>query len=231
MDQFDAVSQQYKEFVEQDPFRNHLHYPGVLKHLELRSGDLVLDIGCGDGYFDELLVRRFNVEVVGYDSGVRQIHSAKAREIEGATFQVASPETFETSQKFMSAVSILVLPYATDSSHLVKFFKSAFTHLHVGGKFLSAVFNPDFENFGREIGSRIFEKLDERTVRVNFLVLPEKRIAFPSQLKQFSREVYESSALDAGFTQLEWVDFKSDAKGLENYGADFWEIVPAVADG
>lgn len=222
MDQFDIVSFAYKQFVEQDPFRNHMHYPGVLDHLKTKPGDVVLDIGCGDGFFDTLLSEKLGVTVLGYDSSEQQIITAQNRGDDGNSYIVAAPETFKTSEYFSAALSVLVLPYAIDKAHLKEFFASAFKHIKIGCSFISVVFNPDFIDFDIDIGSRRFEKLDKLTVKVNFLILPDKKIALTSRLNQFSGKDYEEAACLVGFKTTSWFDLESDILGVEKYTLDFW---------
>ena len=175
--------------------------------------------------FDEILSRKLGVRVVGYDSAPQQINLANKRNLPDNIFKVADHNTFTTEERFDAAVSVLVLPYAKNATELTQLFQSAHRHLKDGTKFISAVFNPDFTTFGKEIGSRIFEKCDDNAVKVRFLTLPDKRVVFSSELNQFSLEEYEQAASSAGFSNLFRYNLFSDAAGEQSLGVDFWKDI------
>ena len=51
----------------------------VASHVEGRSVDTILDLGCGTGRFSEGLARRFNARVVGIDPSERMLDRARAK--------------------------------------------------------------------------------------------------------------------------------------------------------
>lgn len=217
----------YSQFVSHDPFRNYLHYPAVSKELGNVKGKTILDVGCGDGLFSRILASQ-GARVMGYDKSSEKITEAENLGSEYVTqieYQVASPKTFKSSLVFDSAASVMVLPYAASIDELKEFFTSTHTSLKSGGVFASLVFNPYFKNFNEVIGTRLFKKLDENEVEVNFLEPDTKRIMFKSLLHQYIKEDYESAAREAGFTNLTWSTLRPTEEGMAELGGNFWKRV------
>lgn len=219
--------EKYSNFVLNDPFRNGLHYPAVLNHIGDIEKERVLDVGCGDGFFDRILLDR-GAHVVAYDKAPEKIEEAKnfIHELgDNVDYIVATPQTFNANNEFDVAVSIMVLSYATSIDDLDMFLSSTLKALKSGGSFYSIIFNPDFKNFGRQIGSRIFDNNGNDNIQVNFLNPNDGHVMFTSTLHQFSKEKYEDSARRVGFKEVQWHNLYPTESFLNEYGEDFWKEV------
>jgi len=224
--QFNAISNKYSSFVDEDPVRNFLHYPSVIKLLGDIQKKSILDIGCGDGLFARKLAKEYGAHVVGYDKASDLISIAKNNEDKdslGNKYFVADPISFQSDDKFDSAVSVMVLPYSPDEKYLVNFFSSAFKVLKQNGNLISVIFSPTFKSFGEIVANRIFKKLTDNKVEVNFLEPKEKTLKFTAQLSQFTTSDYETSATEAGFENLSWENLFSNETGYIALGKDFWK--------
>ncbi len=225
--QFDKISEKYSSFVDEDPVRNFLHYPTVIKLLGNLSDSFVLDIGCGDGLFDRKLNQEFGTRVVGYDKASDLISIANKIEKEkplGNEYFVADPLSFVSKNNFDNAVSVMVLPYSPDEKYLNNFFNSAYKHLKNKGKFISVVFNPNFKFFDEVVANRVFKKLPSNKVEVNFLNPIEKTVKFTAQLSQFTISDYEKSAKEAGFKNIFWENLYPNETGHVSLGKEFWKL-------
>ncbi len=215
---------EYAAFVEQDPFRNGLHYPAVLQQL----GDLhkrILDVGCGDGRFPRLMAEQ-GAAVVGYDMAPEKIHEAQAIEANnarGIRYVVATPGTFTDSGHFDDATSVLVLPYSPSIEVLTEFFRSTAKQLVERGRFVSVVFNPLFSGFGKNLGSRRFTKLQENKVQVEFIEPVTHETQFTSILHQYTKEEYQQAAQDGGLQTELWERLYATREAVEKMGSPFWE--------
>lgn len=219
--------QKYSNFVLNDPFRNGLHYPAVLKYIGDLEEKTVLDVGCGDGFFDRILAEK-GAKVVAYDKAPEKIEEAKSADFElndKIKYLVSTPQTLKYEGEFDKAVSVMVLSYAVTLDDLKSFFSSTYKALRSGGSFYSIIFNPNFEKFGKKIGSRIFDNKGNDNVQVNFLNPKDGQVMFTSILHQFSREKYELLAMEAGFKDVKWYDLHPTQELLDEYGNDFWEDV------
>ncbi len=214
----------YAAFVQQDPFRNGLHYPAVVQEL----GDVkkrILDVGCGDGRFPRILAAQ-GASVVGYDMAAEKIDEAKA--VEHAhplhiQYGVATPQTFSINEKFDAATSVLVLPYAPSVDELRSFFRSTCSQLVEGGKFVSIIFNPSFSAFGEDLGSRRFTKLNEHDVQVEFLDPESHATKFTSVLHPYSQEHYQQAAENEGFRSTQWKTLHATQEAIQTLGEKFWD--------
>lgn len=223
--QFDSISKKYSSFVDGDPVRNFLHYPGVIRALgDIQSKD-ILDIGCGDGLFDRKLAKENGATVTGYDKAPDLIAIAQKEEENvtlGISYSIDDPLSFRSQKLFDEAVSIMVLPYSPDASYLSNFLASAYEHLKVGGSFISVVINPNFTAFGIQVANRVFNKLEEGKVEVNFLNPKTKELMFKAVLSQYSEEVYQGAAKNSGFSESLWEPLNPTKEGLELLGREFW---------
>ena len=220
--EFNLHSREYSDFIGLDPIRG-LHYRSLISHLGDLRGKNILDVGCGDGRFASILASA-GAAVTGYDRSEKLIRTALDRD-EAKTgrvsFQVATPESFKSGEEFDHAVSVLVLPYATDPCHLTAFFSSAFKHLRDKGNFISVILNPDFKNFGMAIGNRFWRRVGKK-VEVQFLDRAGGRAVLTAKLSQFSKGEYERAAEKAGFAHLSWAGLSFQPEGEQPFGSEFW---------
>ncbi len=220
----------YASFVEQDPFRNGLHYPAVLDQLQLDKAITrrrILDIGCGDGCFDRIMAAQ-GASVTGYDMAPEKIAEARAAEKRnplGISYQVATPESFFDLNMFNNATSVLVLPYAPSVEELRAFFQSASRHILEKGKFISVIFNPAFKAFGKDLGSRRFNKFNGNDVQVEFIDPKNHTTQFTSVLHQYSRADYERVAMESGLHPECFGEMYATREAIRQMGEDFWAPV------
>ena len=219
----------YKPYVEQDPFRNGLHYPAVLQKLgNLRRR--ILDAGCGDGRFPRRMAEQ-GAQVTGYDRSPERIEEALAEEAKhplGIQYHVATPQTFAEDEHFQEptfddATSVLFLPYAPSVDELRAFFRSTTQQLLEERRFISVIFNPLFSAFGKDLGSRRFTKLKGNDVQVEFIEPSSHTTQFTSVLHQYTREEYEQAAVEGGLQPDVWEKLYATREAIEQMGEPFWE--------
>jgi 2-polyprenyl-3-methyl-5-hydroxy-6-metoxy-1,4-benzoquinol methylase len=220
----------YGDFVRQDPFRNGLHYPAVLQKLGRVSKRRILDVGCGDGRFPRLMAEQ-GASVVGYDMAPEKIEEAQAVEEKsslGIRYVVATPQTFRSPEDFDDATSVLVLPYSPTVGDLTEFFRSTSKHLLDHGRFVSVVFNPQFSDFGKNLGSRRFTKLEGNDVQVEFIDPMSQETKFTSVLHQFTREEYEAALEEENLGKVVWEKLFATRESIDALGNSFWEACHAT---
>jgi 2-polyprenyl-3-methyl-5-hydroxy-6-metoxy-1,4-benzoquinol methylase len=121
--QYDKISKEYAEISQNDPSKLFVQYPEAFRLLGDIKGKSILDIGCGNGYFAEQLVKN-GADVTGYDISKKQIDKANASKDKhklDIIYTVSSPENFSVGTRFDKAVSILVLLYAESKENLTAF--------------------------------------------------------------------------------------------------------------
>ncbi|MGH9144817.1 MAG: class I SAM-dependent methyltransferase [Vicinamibacterales bacterium] len=103
---------------------------GVFELLAPRSGEQVLDLGCGDGALTERLVAA-GCRVIAVDSSAEQIGAARAR---GLDARRGSAETLPFKAEFDAVFSNAVLHWVRDADAVVA---SVHRALKPGGRFVA----------------------------------------------------------------------------------------------
>jgi SAM-dependent methyltransferase len=120
-------------------YHEHVVLPGALKLLNLKKGDALLDLGCGQGVLARAVPS--NVRYVGVDASRSLVDAAKKKSKH--PFYVADitePLTLR-EEPFSHAALILVLQ---NLEHVQGAFDNASRHLKPGGKFLIVMNHPCF---------------------------------------------------------------------------------------
>ncbi|MBI2630009.1 class I SAM-dependent methyltransferase [Candidatus Pacearchaeota archaeon] len=218
--QYNHLAEDYSKLIIQDPLKKYLQYPEAIRLLGDIHGKLILDIGCGDGYFTSIIAEK-GAKIIGYDSSERQIELAKARENKNMKFFCSDQNKFDYHEKFDKAVSNMVLFYAKNYSELVSFFNSAFKHLRNGGEFLAIIINPNFSRLGKIVYNRRILKISGRKMRTEFFI--NGKYSFSSDYSYFSKQDYKKAALKSGFKEIDWKELSVIPEGIKSMGEEFWE--------
>jgi len=114
-------------------FRRHEECATLLDWLDAGTNDHILDIGCGDGYYDELMHRK-GAQVVGIDASEKAINRACYRYFgPGLRFVLSSAEDCDLeANAFNKAVSFCVMEHLNDDEAVMRQVHRA---LKSGGRF------------------------------------------------------------------------------------------------
>jgi 2-polyprenyl-3-methyl-5-hydroxy-6-metoxy-1,4-benzoquinol methylase len=103
------------------PSRHYVLVPSLFAHLPDLTGKRVLDLGCGDGYFTEMLKEHGASVVVGVDASAAQIQlteaHAAAKQLD-IRYLVLPVEAFPfwTFDRFDVMTAVFLLHYAQTKS-------------------------------------------------------------------------------------------------------------------
>ena len=125
--------------------KRHLVNPELLRLLGDVRGRLVLDAGCGNGYFSRMLAGR-GARVVGIEPAARMVEFAREQG-EGVTYHQADLTRLpELGEEFDAVVCSMVLMAIPDWRPAMRACVDA---LRPGGLFVFAVVHPAFEQLYR----------------------------------------------------------------------------------
>jgi trans-aconitate methyltransferase len=102
---------------------------GAIELLAIKTGERVLDIGCGDGYWSEQLARQ-GAEVVGFDSSPEKVNAARSRNLE---VKLGNAEELYFHQEFDAVFSHAALHWMRHADQVAR---GAFMALKPGGRFV-----------------------------------------------------------------------------------------------
>jgi ubiquinone/menaquinone biosynthesis C-methylase UbiE len=132
-------------------------YRTLLEAAEVRSGDDVLDVGCGPGYFTRMLAlpAGSSGSATGLDAAPEMVEYAthKARSLDNCSFRTGSAEELPfTDGSFDVVVSSLMLHHLPDETRLTAVFEMKRV-LRGGGRLLLADFSIPERGIWHVVGS------------------------------------------------------------------------------
>ena len=166
-DAWNATAQVWDEKMgdKGNDFHKYLVRPSIEKLLELKPGQRILDIGCGNGLTTRRLASS-GANVLGIDFASEMINNARKRTKENQElieYQVLDA-TDETGllklgeNSFDAAVSAMAL---MDMAEIEPLFKALIKIIRPGGCFIFAVMHPCFNSMHTSLGSELIENETE----------------------------------------------------------------------
>jgi len=102
----------YNNLLEQgeDTYQKTLIKPNLLRILNVKKGEQILDVGCGQGFFARTIAEQ-GAKVVGIDIAQELILLAKSQPSKNITYLVLSAENMKSliTERFDAAICILAL--------------------------------------------------------------------------------------------------------------------------
>ncbi|MBK5275596.1 MAG: methyltransferase domain-containing protein [Desulfuromonadales bacterium] len=223
---YDKISTAYADLVVQDPSKRFAQYPWALAQLPSQvCGLRILDIGCGEGSLARVLARS-GAFVCGYDNSIEQIRQARLEEKKeplGIEYIHADPIDIVGKapiSPFDISISVAVLHYATDRTHLEAFFSSTYQLVKPGGFFAALVMNSDFKRYEQKLYNRIYRRQPGGRLQADFLDATGVRCT--ADYLDFTHANYEETAALTGWKDFTWCPVKVTDEGKAELGS-FWD--------
>jgi len=224
------VSNWYDKVVENDgSYQKQVILPNLVRVLDLKPTDKVLDIACGQGFFSHETAKVAK-EVVGFDIGKTLIDLANKTKLKNEQFLVASADKafpFENSS-FDKEFCVLALQNIKDLSNV---FKEAARTLKKGGRLVFVLNHPVFrvpqasdwgyDELKKTQYRKVYSYLSEQTVKIDMhpgKPNSPKTISFHRPLQVYFKHLSKS-----GFAVLrfeEWISHKESQKGPRKIAED-----------
>ena len=232
---------------EGNDFHKYLVRPAIEKLLQLKPGQKILDIGCGNGLTTRRLAS-LGAKVLGIDFASEMINNARKRttknqeliqyQVLDATDERALLKLGENT--FDAAVSAMAL---MDMAEIKPLFRTLTKLIRPGGCFIFAVMHPCFNSMHTSMAAELIE--DEKTIYTEYSV-KVKGYLKPSQKRGLALEnqpqphtyfhrplhILLNTAFNAGFVLdgLEEPAFTPElaAKNIYIGWSKFSEIAPVI---
>ena len=137
-----GVASWYDDYLkDEDTYQAKVIAPNLMRMLNLKEGERVLDVACGQGYFTRLALKDAK-DVAGADISKELVAKARAQ-TPGATFYVAPAANlnFAKDDTYDAALCVLALQNIED---LQATFKEVRRVLKPGGRFVFVLNHPAF---------------------------------------------------------------------------------------
>lgn len=242
--QYEAAGLEYIQWKRKDNHPVMLEYsvfkrmlPRVLNDEGLLTGQRVLDLACGEGYFTRRLKALNCAFIRGVDLSstmidvARNIDAQDSNEIEYVVMNVKDLPLPE--QPFDLVVGFFLLNYARTKEELFIMVRNIFLQLGEHKCFIgitSNVLTPKMtfnRNAYRKYGFTVAAEISSGNARIpdgtecDFTVYDDRDEILASFKNYYlSPETYEEVFKEAGFTTFEWVPFQHDSN-MPN--SDFYE--------
>lgn len=222
MVQFDKVGKSYSQIIKVEPLKRFVQPFTTLTLLGNVKGELILDMGCGNGSISRLVASK-GAQVVGFDISGAQISSAKqlSTEFSGTKYFVSGPKEFSFPKKFDKVFAVMVLCYSKNVAELEDFFNCAFSSLKEKGAFI--LFDEDKNSlpWGEEHFGRIHHLLPDGSVQLDWVVPngPLTTVYFQS----YTKAQFVECAKKAGFRKISFKKILISPEGKKVIPKEYWK--------
>lgn len=123
-------------------YQKNLILPNILRLMEIRKGEAVLDLGCGSGFFAREFFKK-GAEIIGADISKQLIEAAKKESPSGINYYVASADKLSfLKNQSINKISVILTIQNVDSVH--KVFAECRRVLKPDGKIFIVMNHPAF---------------------------------------------------------------------------------------
>jgi len=225
---YNAITNEYQRSKLQ-PWRAYLEAHSLLDLVGDVTGQAVLDVACGEGFYSRLLRSRGAAAVTGVDLSDGMIALATAQEVEqplGIEYRVADALRLELPHQFDLVVAAYLLNYARERAELAAMCQGVARAVRPGGRFVTVNCSPllDFRT------APSFRKYGfETTIKDGPVEGAPITWTFHLETGPFSienyfldRHAHEEALHAAGFREIHWHPPRLSPHGQKEFGRDFW---------
>jgi len=221
LNDYNKLSESYQQTTVK-PDKQFSTLPTVLKITGNFENKVILDLGCGSGFFSNEFAHNGAKKVFGVDNSVEQINLAKKNPLENTEYVIA--DIFKDNlPKADIVLAPYVVNYATDINHLVKLFQNIYTSLNKNGKLVIVVDLPegkDLKKFGA-IKNVLGEKVDGAKIEIQ--LFNNEEFICSLNAVYFTPSTLEKTLYSVGFTDVVWHKPTISDEGVKKFGNEFWK--------
>ncbi len=225
---YNAISRQY-QLSKLQPWRAHIEAFSLLGLVGDLSGQTVLDVACGEGFYTRLLHGQGASAATGVDLSVGMIDLARTQEAadpRGIRYEVADAATMDFETPFDVVVAAYLLNYAHDRAELTAMCRGLARSLRPGGRFITVNGSPlldfrrapSFRKYGFEIVMAA-GPTEGAPITWTFHLADG---SFSLENYFLDQQAHEEAFREAGFREVRWHSPCLDPAGADSHGRDFW---------
>jgi ubiquinone/menaquinone biosynthesis C-methylase UbiE len=227
--QYDAIAKQYR-LSKASPLRTYIEAYSFFGLVGDVSGQTVLDLACGEGFYSRRLKKLGATRVVGVDISsemIRLAEECEASDVLGVEYICAPVESMPGPGVFDIVVAAYLLHYAVDEEQLLKMCRKIVAALPPGGRFVALNENPDqaadqYAGYAQYGFNKTVEKPRREGSQITYWMVSGREM-FRFDARFFSRQTYECVLREAGFSELQWIPLSLDPAGVAAHGESYWQ--------
>jgi toxoflavin synthase len=228
---YDPIAEQYKR-AKQQPWRVHIEAFTLMKLIGDPTGNTVIDIACGEGFYTRMIRRRGAAKVTGVDLSEKMIGLARDSEAQqrlGIDYIVGDGRDPAVAADCDLAVAAYFLNYAHDRAELNAMCSGIARCLKPGGRFVTVNSNPacdfpaapSYRKYGFE--ASVGGPFGEGAPITWTFHLEDGPFSVENYF--LSVETHEEALRAAGFCDVRWHQPLLSPEGDAAYGRDYWSAL------
>jgi ubiquinone/menaquinone biosynthesis C-methylase UbiE len=227
--EYDAIAQDYQR-TKDTPLRRHVESWSFFRMLGDVTGQTILDLACGEGFYTRLLKQAGAAAVTGVDISPMMIALAEKLEVEtplGIDYHCSDVAELPDMGRFDLVTAAYLLHYAPDVQTLRAMCVRIAAQLRPGGRLVAINENPEqaennYTGYTQYGFNKSLQGPRVDGAPINYaLVSGRKLIRFSAYY--YARSTYETALRAAGFTEMRWLPLTLAPAGIDELGADYWQ--------
>lgn len=220
---YDNLSKDYSKTHEK-PDKKYSMLPTMLKLLNLDKNKIVIDVGCGDGFFTKPIAE-LSKKVYGIDNSKKQIKKAKKNSLPNINYSLTN--MFNFNYPSCDRISCpFILNLVKTKKDLVSLFKKFYSSLSIGGKIIGIIDMPkSLVHDSKEWGAikRIQGNSLKEGAVIDIELYNKGKHIITLHSYYHEKKVIEQSLLKADFNKITWHKPIISKEGISKMGKDFWK--------
>jgi toxoflavin synthase len=225
---YDSIAEQYKR-SKQQPWRTHIEAFSLMALIGDPTGQSVMDVACGEGFYTRMLRQKGALKVTGVDLSEGMIELARKQESEhkqGIEYLIGDARHLAPNDKYDLVVAAYLLNYSQNRGELQTMCDGVARCLKPGGRFVTVNGNPALEfpsapsyrKYGFET-SVVGTWQEGAPIKWTFHL---EDGSFVIENYHLNIAIHEEALSAAGFREVRWRRPTLSPEGEAAYKNDFW---------
>lgn len=217
---YDKIFIKYKK-THAKPDKQYSMLPTILKLSSPLENKVVVDVGCGDGFFSSEFAKKAKI-IYGLDNSKKQITEASKESPKNIKYSVSDMLEFPYPKSDLVNIPF-VIGYLKSNDLILKLLKRIHSSLNKDGKIVGIIDSPQsIYHDNKKFGS--IKKLESLTDGANLTIdlYDNKKIVTLNTFYYTPKTIRKLLSL-AGFKKITWHKPIVSKQGLDTFGKTFWQ--------